>query len=67
MDADETGWGYPGLVGKAHWFGPDGRSLCGRWARFRTPVEPDDGRRTPDDCTACRRRLDARDARKGRR
>ena len=53
-----TGWDLMGGDrGKWHFFGPDGRSLCGKWANltwnFLTQeVHPD------NQCAACRRKLE---------
>jgi len=63
--ADDRGWWFPGGTrGKAHWATADGRSLCGKWAAFGAPAaafEHDGGERTsPDECVACRRKLDRR-------
>lgn len=66
-----SGWtDYGGSSRKFHWTDDadgDGRSLCGKWARnpfagnAQLRVEPDTGP-SPDDCAACRRKKDARDA-----
>lgn len=59
---EDKGWGYPtSTATKAHYFGADGRSLCGRYGSFGIDTEPETGP-TPNDCTPCRRRLDARSA-----
>jgi hypothetical protein len=58
-DGFQEGWGFPGSGRKAHYFKPDGRSLCGRWGFFGGRTEPDDGP-SPDDCVGCRRELDKR-------
>lgn len=49
---------------------PGGRALCGKWglspfvanARELARLQPDTGAPSPDDCKACRRKLDARRA-----
>jgi hypothetical protein len=48
-----AGWAYPGAARKAHFF-PDRHltALCGRWM-FAGMREPEDGRRSPDDCVTC--------------
>jgi len=55
-----TGWAFPGNARKAHWFGEDGRSLCGKWANYGLPAEAheEDSGPSKDDCVGCRRRLD---------
>lgn len=53
------GWGSVVNAAAAHYFGPDGRSLCGRWAAWGAPrwetqqkrgAEPKRGDAT---CKAC--------------
>lgn len=52
-----AGWAFPGLARKAHYFADrDLVSACGRWM-FAGPRDPEDGRRSPDDCAACVKRL----------
>jgi hypothetical protein len=62
---DNEGWS-PTRGRKWHFFGPDGRSLCGRWGfnfATREAGNPD----SPDNCVVCRRRLAKREeARHGR-
>lgn len=53
-----TGWWNPcpfRLSSKFHFVGPDGRSLCGKWAYLRGDIEKgkDDH---PANCAACRRK-----------
>jgi hypothetical protein len=65
------GWtNYGGSSRKWHYTDDpegEGRSLCRKWARSPftagTPLnlEPD-GKPSPDDCVACRRKLDKRKA-----
>jgi hypothetical protein len=53
----DEGWWFPGLSRKAHYF-REGRSLCGKWGTFgQQPLTPDT-HKSPDDCAACRRKLD---------
>jgi hypothetical protein len=52
------GWGFPLLSKKAHYFKPDMRSLCGKWL-YSGELTKDDGKKGPDDCALCRKRLDA--------
>ncbi len=65
--AGPTGWFWPTSARKAHFDGGDGRALCGKWARinpFSGAAAPIDGGAdsppSPDDCVACRRRVEAR-------
>jgi hypothetical protein len=61
-----AGWGFPPVSRKAHYIAPDGRSLCGKLGfAFNLPLEPDNGRPSPDDCAACRKRLDRKVAHDG--
>ena len=54
------GWGFIAGARKAHYYGVDGRSLCGRHYKFTDAgLTAEDGP-SPDDCLACRRKLDAR-------
>jgi hypothetical protein len=60
------GWFFPGNARKAHFDGGDGMALCGKWARKNpfgggeAPIEAGaDAPASPDDCVACRRKLDA--------
>jgi hypothetical protein len=51
------GWAWPSNSRKAHYFGPDERSLCRKWARFTTPFQTNQEPGGPDDCKDCVRRL----------
>jgi hypothetical protein len=55
------GWYWPGNSRKAHYFGADSRSLCGRFALFPGMQSEKQGDATtpasPDDCAACRRKV----------
>jgi hypothetical protein len=60
-DTEHLGWLWPGASRKAHWFGPDAKSLCGKWLLprasdhdFTLGDEPG-----PDDCVGCWRRAKA--------
>ncbi len=44
------GWGYPPAAFVAHYFGPDRRSLCGRW-RYAGAL----GRTAVTKCRRCER------------
>jgi len=59
--ANKEGWGFPGSSRKAHYF-VDSTALCRKWGLYGGPLEPDD-KSSPDDCVACRRKLDTRKAR----
>jgi len=54
----KPGWRWPERSRKAHFFGEDGRSLCGKWLFFGPLL----GTQTigmkagPDDCAECYRR-----------
>lgn len=50
------GWAFPGNARKAHYF-REMMSLCGKWGFYNGPLEPDNGKASPDDCVACRRRF----------
>ena len=53
-------WGWPGLSQKAHVFGSDMRSLCGKWlflSKEPTITEAPPAERGPDDCAACHKKL----------
>jgi hypothetical protein len=52
-----TGWALMGGDrGKWHWFGADGRSLCGKWANLTWNILEQDVH--PDEqCAACRRKF----------
>ncbi len=57
------GWWWPGAARKAHFFGMDGRSLCGRWAcpghyPATFPLAIALG---PDNCMACWKKLATRE------
>jgi hypothetical protein len=63
MTTGERGWFWPTGAKKCHFDGGDGRALCGKWARFglggSAPLEgAPDAPPSPDDCVACRRRLE---------
>jgi hypothetical protein len=51
------GWGFPGLAKKAHYF-QGALSLCGKWM-FMGECTPETDVRSPDDCVACRKKLDS--------
>lgn len=63
MSEKETeGWGWPPITRKAHYF-VEGRSLCGNWGSLgMIPLEPEDGKRSPDDCKTCTKKLLRREA-----
>lgn len=51
----EQGWWWPGNSRKAHYFGTDGRSLCGKWLALSAERE-DDNHDSPDNCATCARK-----------
>ncbi len=53
------GWVFAHYMRKAH-YQRNGRTLCGKYGAFpAAALEPDTGVVGPDDCAACRRKLDA--------
>lgn len=61
-DELQQGWGNPqsfNARGKFHYFAKDGRSLCGKWGRFMTPIDGDDKDEHLDNCAACQRKIAA--------
>jgi hypothetical protein len=58
MSECKKGWGYLSNSPKWHYFGADGRSLCGKWARFDgNPYGEDFNDMNSDNCAACRKKL----------
>lgn len=63
--AQPAGWtNFGGMAKKFHWLPSDSdRALCGKWGlgfaatRAQVDLQPDTGP-SPDDCVACRRKLD---------
>jgi len=53
---EKEGWAMPLNAKKYHYF-MEGMSLCARFMFIGT-LEPDDGKESPDDCKACRRKLE---------
>lgn len=60
-------WGFPANSRKAHCFKSAdkklalARSLCGKYgylAMNPERMEPENGKKSPDDCAECRRRVD---------
>lgn len=61
LESIETaGWGFPGTARKCHYF-PAGSTmaLCAKWGFFYGHLAPDTETASPDDCVACRRKLEA--------
>lgn len=53
----EDGWRFPYASQKAHYF--EGiTSLCGKWMFLGETQAGADAPPSPDDCAACRRKLD---------
>ena len=53
------GWWRPPTARNFHYIGADNLALCGKWMEMsRNNLEPEDGP-SPDDCKACRRKVDA--------
>lgn len=67
-DEQTEGWFWPTSARKAHYDRGDGRALCGKWGRINpfggTAPFQGDASSPPsrDDCVACRRKLEVRDA-----
>lgn len=66
---NNEGWtDFNGQSRKFHYIPADNdEALCGKWgvspfvanARAAANLQPDDGQAGPDDCKACRRKLDS--------
>jgi hypothetical protein len=58
-----VGWTKPNSMSKKfHYIGEDGRSLCCRYLMLAidpAQMEAEVGMRSPDDCSACRKKLEA--------
>ena len=56
-DKRDEGWGY--IIGsrKWHYFGQDGRSLCGKWLKWTDTGLTQGNDLSPDNCVACRRKV----------
>lgn len=53
-----TGWVFLWNATRCHYFGDDGRSLCGKWLYLGRHDRTGDGIASPDDCKACTRKLE---------
>lgn len=54
----KVGWGHLYNSRKWHFFGEDGRSLCGAWARLDGNKEAELGNNdSKDNCAACKRKV----------
>lgn len=62
MSTTKSGWAFPTIhARKCHYFAANGyRSLCGKYT-YWGEREPDDGRATRLDCSACRKKLDSQE------
>jgi hypothetical protein len=62
MTARSQGWGTVAGANAAHYFGADGRSLCGRWLAIGVPrwagnqTRGPEPRRNDGTCKACWRK-----------
>lgn len=69
-DKKDQGWGNPRPLdskSKFHFFGTDGRSLCGKWGRFAGLPEVEDSNDDhSDNCAACKKRIAAYRARESK-
>lgn len=65
-DSTPGGWAFPNNSSraKAHYFPKSvvlEASLCGRWGYVGYPIQGDaDSPASPDDCVACRKKLEAK-------
>lgn len=59
------GWTWLWNATKFHYF-RDNRSLCGKWAVIGKQEYRQGNNDSPDNCTACRRRLEGEAKRKAR-
>ncbi len=59
------GWAWPLNSRKAHWFGSDGRALCGKWLYLGADRE-DNKHESPDNCIACKRKRAAMEEKDGK-
>lgn len=58
------GWAnFTGDRGKWHYFGADGRSLCGKWANMTRNILEKGNDDSDANCAACRRKLRNRKSR----
>lgn len=58
-EANKTGWWNPEPLKRKsfwHFFGEDGRSLCGTWLHLRGELEQGNDN-SPDNCKSCMKRL----------
>ncbi len=57
---DGNGWFWPVNSRKAHYYDETKTSVCGKWAIWAADPEFDsfDSPKSPDDCAACRKRVD---------
>lgn len=59
MTVGREGWAFPGDSNRAHFFGPDRRSLCSRWGLYTGPLSTDREVKDEHKCSTCRRKRDA--------
>ncbi len=57
LDKVNEGWTWLLNSKKWHYFGSDGRSLCGRWMNLGNPKLEQGNDNSPDNCKACRKAL----------
>lgn len=60
MEKSEEGWAFPGRSRKAHYM-VDGMALCRAWGFYYGPLEQGNDA-SPDNCTACIKKLAERRA-----
>lgn len=61
-DTLQQGWGNPdpqGSRSRFHYFTTAGRSLCGKWLRFLTPIDSDGDDEHKSNCSQCKKKLAA--------
>lgn len=61
-DTIEEGWAFPANARRAHYM-RDTMALCRRYGFYTGPLQADNGKPSKDDCTACRKALEAERAR----
>ncbi len=59
-EGKELGWKPLSNSRKWHFFGADRRSLCGKWLTLSSTVGEFESNESPDNCSACARKVKAR-------
>ncbi len=65
--ASKAGWNWLINSRKWHWFGLDGRSLCGKYLTFgsNADAETEDKINSSDNCAVCKRKRQAEAVKRG--